>query len=145
MLERLSFLRIYKNYNPESLKISLSQSHLVRISEGRTKKNKRPVLASCASDTRRDLNPHKHYCSQDFKSCVSTNSTIRACYCLKVVQTSGLAAGNIENIPKSERQIYNKYSVFKTIILKSSELTQYPMCPSQVGLLDSISTDKCRA
>jgi hypothetical protein len=26
----------------------------------------------------RDLNPHEHFCSQDFKSCVSTNSTTRA-------------------------------------------------------------------
>jgi hypothetical protein len=26
----------------------------------------------------RELNPYKHYCSQDFKSCVSTNSTTRA-------------------------------------------------------------------
>jgi hypothetical protein len=26
----------------------------------------------------RELNPHNHYWSQDFKSCVSTNSTIRA-------------------------------------------------------------------
>ncbi len=27
---------------------------------------------------RRDLNPHLHCCKQDFKSCVSTNSTTRA-------------------------------------------------------------------
>ena len=27
---------------------------------------------------RRDLNPHGHCCPQDFKSCVSTNSTTRA-------------------------------------------------------------------
>ncbi len=26
----------------------------------------------------RDLNPHEHYCSLDFKSNVSTNSTIQA-------------------------------------------------------------------
>ena len=25
----------------------------------------------------RDLNPHGHYCPQDFKSCVSTNSTTK--------------------------------------------------------------------
>ena len=30
------------------------------------------------SYSRRDLNPHEHYCSLDFKSNVSTNSTTRA-------------------------------------------------------------------
>src|SRR5690606_36069593 len=28
--------------------------------------------------SRRELNPHGHFCPQDFKSCVSTNSTTRA-------------------------------------------------------------------
>jgi hypothetical protein len=32
----------------------------------------------------RDLNPHGHHCPQDFKSCVSTDSTTRAIWLAKV-------------------------------------------------------------
>ena len=37
------------------------------------------TVGACASflSPRRDLNPHLHCCKQDFKSCVSTNSTTR--------------------------------------------------------------------
>ena len=35
-------------------------------------------LSLCFQYPERELNPHNHHWSQDFKSCVSTNSTIRA-------------------------------------------------------------------
>ena len=36
------------------------------------------VITSPLEYSGRDLNPHEHYCSLDFKSNVSTNSTTRA-------------------------------------------------------------------
>ena len=40
--------------------------------------NKKAPLEEAFMYSRRDLNPHEHYCSLDFKSNVSTNSTTRA-------------------------------------------------------------------
>ena len=44
-------------------------------------KMKKPVTFITGLYSERDLNPHEHCCSLDFKSSVSTNFTIRA-FCL---------------------------------------------------------------
>ena len=40
-----------------------------------------------------ELNPHLHYCKQDFKSCVSTNSTTRVSGGEKKIPLSGIFFG----------------------------------------------------
>ena len=55
-----------------------TQAQVNRVNRRNKKRDKSKKEIYPVVYSRRDLNPHEHYCSLDFKSNVSTNSTTRA-------------------------------------------------------------------
>ena len=78
--ESLSGQLTKKDPAASHLHFFVSFRSLMRKRNGYVWKQKNQVIKTWSSFmySERDLNPHEHYCSLDFKSNVSTNSTIRA-------------------------------------------------------------------